>query len=183
MLAILLFAAATGADAGRAACVLRPEDLAANAALSFDSFDQTGTLASTARKLGERGCWKEAAAATADYLIRGPVPTPGHQRILLFHLGQQLALAGEEPEAAAFIAATRDPDDKRPRELDWNDYVIGTWAFLTKERTLLRKSRDAVLAGPSEGDRINGGILAALERCFGQPYKVAYNMKCGLQQH
>src|SRR6185503_7992483 len=150
-------------------CALSHADYLANATLSFDAFDQVGTLPSSARKLGERHCWRAAAAATADYLIRGPVPTPSHQRVLLFHLGQQLALAGEERRAAVFVAATRAPPDRVPDQLDWNDYVLGTWAFLTKDRELLRKSRDAVLARATDGDRINGGFLTALDRCFDRP--------------
>ena len=178
-----LLALAIAADAPRTApqrnCALTHSDYLANSALSFDDFDQAGTLPSTARKLGNRGCWKEAAAATADYLMRGPVPTPSHQRVLLFHLGQQLALAGDESQGAVFIAATRSPPSEVTSDLDWNDYVLGTWAFLTKDRYLLRKSRDAVLAAGADGDRINGGILAALERCFDRPYAVAYDLHCG----
>jgi hypothetical protein len=163
-------------------CHLDAEGKRANAALTFDNFDQKGSIPSSARRLGETGCWREAAEATADYLIRGPVASPGEQRILLFHLGQALALGGEEKRAADFIAATRRPADPLPpmsSPLNWNDYVSGTWAFLTKDRPMLIAARDAVLAGPGDGNRINGGLLAAMERCFDKSYLVAYDQNCG----
>ena len=179
---ILLFLSASATPAAAPAnCSLTSEAKIANARLSFDEFDQKGTTATTARSLGEHGCWKAAAEATADYLIRGPIPSQGQQLILLFHLGQQLALGGEERRGADFIAATRRPPkpDDPPDQLRWNDYVIGTWAFLMKDRPMLIAARDAVLAGKSDGDRINGNILAAMERCFDKPYIVAYDPKCG----
>lgn len=179
---LLLIAAAAIQAPEPQSCVLDEAGKRANATLSFNDFDQAGTLPSTARKLGERGCWTEAAEATADYLIRGPVPNPGEQRILLFHLGQALALAGEERRAAAFIGATRRPPDPAPPAPDalrWNDYVQGTWAFLAKDRVMLVAARDAVLAGAGDGNRINGSLLAAMERCFDRPYVVAYDMNCG----
>ena len=179
-LSLLLAVAPPSADAAR--CRLTAADKQANARLSFNDFDQQGTLPSSARKLGEAGCWKEAAEATADYLIHGPIPSPGEQRVLLFHLGQQLAFAGEEERAAGFIAATRRPPDPMPPktdQLNWNDYVIGTWAFLKKDRPALIAARDAVLATAGEGNRINGALLAAMERCFEKPYELAYDPDCG----
>jgi hypothetical protein len=182
MIVTLLLAAAAVAAPDPKACRLDDAAKRANAALTFDQFDQQGTLATSARKLGERGCWREAAEATVDYLIRGPVATPGEQRILLFHLGQQLALAGDERRGAEFIAGTRRSDQPMApmsTNLRWNEYVTGTWAFRTQDRPLLIKSRDAVLAGTSEGDRINGKLLEAMERCFDRPYEVAYDPQCG----
>lgn len=162
-----------------AACRLDEAGKRANAGLSFDDFDQRGTLPSASRQLFNAGCFREAAEATTDYLIRGPVPTPGQQRVLLFHLGQFLAHAGEERRAADFIAATRRPDDPDdPNPLRWNDYVLGTWAFLVKDRATLIAARDRVLAGEGEGNAMNGGFLAGLERCFDRPYRVATSAEC-----
>ena len=182
ILHILALIATAGVQAEPPSCRLDEADKRANAALSFQDFDQAGTLPSTARKLGERQCWREAAEATSDYLIRGPVQAPGEQRILLFHLGQFYAMLGEERRAADYVAATRRPPDQAPPAPDalrWNDYVQGTWAFLTKDRAMLVAARDAVLAGAGEGNRINGSLLAAMERCFDRPYAVAYDMNCG----
>lgn len=162
-------------------CVLTDTDKRANAALSFGAFDQQGTLPSSARALSGRGCWREAANATADYLIRGPVAAPREQRVLLFHLGQYSAMGGDEKRAATVIAATRElPSDRDPDDpLRWNDYVKGTWAFLVKDRSALIASRDAVLAGSGHGNAANGALLAGLERCLSRPYAIAYDRNCG----
>jgi hypothetical protein len=178
---MLMAAAATASPKPAAACTLTMQAKVANAKLSFDDFDQKGSTPTTARSLGQRGCWKAAAEATADYLIRGPIASPGEQVVLLFHVGQQLALGGEERRGADFVAAARRPVDPAASadRLRWNDYVVGTWAFLTKDRAMLTAARDAVLAGKNPGDQINGRILAALERCFNKPYIVAYDPKCG----
>ena len=102
---------------------------------------------------------------------------------MLFHLGQSLAISGEERRAADFIAFSREPKGLRPPEntLNWNDYVTGTWAFLVKDKSLLMRSRDAVLAAPGNGNNINGNVLAGLARCFDKPYSVAYNPATGCQ--
>lgn len=176
----MLAAAALQPATSPASCTLDEEAKRANAALSFDEFDQRGTLPSSGRKLGEAGCWRQAAEAWADYLIRGPAPTPGQQRTMLFHLGQALAMAGEERRAADFVAATRMPADAVAQtELNWNDYVRGTWAFLVKDRPMLIAARDAVLAGAGRGNANNGALLAGMERCFDRPYVIAYSTNCG----
>lgn len=173
-LMLLTAAAALQAPDPAAACALDDAGRRANAALSFEDFDQRGTLPSSARSLSNRGCWRQAAEATAHYLINGPIPTPAQQRVLLFHLGQQLAGAGEERRAADFVAAARAPEEEAPqRELNWNDFVRGTWAFLVKDRPMLIAARDAVLASPGRSNAMNGGLLAALERCFDRPYATA----------
>lgn len=187
MLLAVIFSQADTAPVPVPACVLNDAGKRANAALSFDDFDQKGTLSSSARRLGEASCWLEAADATADYLIRGPVATPRQQRILLFHLGQYVAASGNNGRAADFIAATREPpveasaSEAKPdaEALNWNDYVRGTWAFLVKDRALLVTSRDAVLASPGGGNANDGAFLAGLERCFDRPYAIAYNRNCG----
>ena len=187
MIAIVLALASQApltADVGaKVRCSLSRAEMDANAKLTFKEFDQAGTLPSTWRALTAVGCWQQAIDALRDYAIRGPVPEPDHQRIMLFHMGQTLATAGDEQRAADFIGFSREPAGSRPPEnlLAWNDYVIGTWAFLTKDLTLLEESRDHVLAAPGEGNKINGGILAGLVRCFKKPYSVAYNPKSGCQ--
>ena len=179
LLALLGSVTAQGSD--NAVCTLSEADRRANARLSFEEFDQTGSTPTSARRLGERGCWKEAAEATADYLIRGPAAPPEQLRVLLFHLGQFYAMAGEEARAADFVAASRRADATDPASdaLRWNDYVQGTWAFLRKDREMLIAARDSILSAPGTRNRTNGALLAALERCFDRPYAVAYDMNCG----
>lgn len=177
---LVVLALVTAAAEG---CTLTLEDKAANAKLSFDDFDQKATLASTGRKLMERGCADAAAEAWADYLIRGPIPLPNQQRVLLWHLGQALAIAGDEKNAARVMAATRKPDPSPPESgpLNWNDYVVGTWAFLVKDRLLLERMRDAVRASPGPGNKMNGDLLAAMARCFDRPYSEIFDPNCGAE--
>lgn len=162
-------------------CSLTQADKDANISLSFEGFDQQGILPSTWRTLDKAGCREQAIDALKDYSIRGPVLEPYHQRILLFHLGQLLAAHGQEAKAAEFIAFSREPRGSRPptNTLNWNDYVIGTWAFLTKNRQMLAASVKSVLATPGRGNQVNGAFLQGLERCFDKPYSVAYNPRCG----
>lgn len=162
-------------------CSLSQADKDANAKLSFAEFDQQGRLPSTWRALDTAGCPQQAIDALKDYAIRGPALEPYHQRIMLFHLGQSLASLGQEAKAAEFIAFSREPKGSRPpsNTLNWNDYVIGTWAFLTKNRATLLASIKAVLATPGKGNEKNGAFLAGLERCFEKPYAIAYDPNCG----
>lgn len=158
-------------------CELSQMDKVANRKLSFQQFDQENATRSNARSLGESGCWREAAEATADYLMNGPEAGPNEHRMLVFHLGQQLALAGEERGALIFILSSQAEGQRG--ELNWNDYVKGTAAFLRKDLGALQAARDAVLASPGEGNRMNGSVLEALVRCFDKTYSLAYLTRCG----
>jgi hypothetical protein len=183
---ILIIAAASAAVPDKQlalGCALSQADKDRNASLSFQSFDQHDIEPKSWRGLSNAGCWRQALEAAQDYAIRGPVLEPYHQRIMLFHYGQSLAALGREQEAAAFIAFSREPKGSRPPEnkLSWNDYVAGTWAFLSRNRPLLIAKRDAVLSSPGRGNEINGNILAGLERCFGKPYAIAYSNTSGCQ--
>lgn len=156
-------------------CQLGDSDLIANRRLSFEAFDQVGELPSTARALGERDCYAEAARASEDYLLHGPETTSRQREILAFHMGQYLATAGQEREAARVIATARTQNDPpQPDGFDWNTYVVGTWAFLTRDRALLEASHARLAAAPGERNAYNARALAGLVRCFGRPYREAY---------
>lgn len=153
-------------------CALSDHDLSINQSLSFWDFDQSDTVSSNARSLSERGCFAEAARATEHYLIHGPILTPSQRDAATWHLGQFLAVIGEETTAARLLATTRHPS-KPSEELDWNNYVVGTWAFLVKDASLLALSISKLRVSHSQ----NANNLAALERlskCFDKSYKEAY---------
>jgi hypothetical protein len=159
-------------------CEFKQVDKDANAKLSFEEFDQDFDNPKNWRGLGITGCMEQALEASQDYVARGPVLEPYHQRIMLFHYGQTLALLGRETEAAPFISFSREPKGSRPPEikLNWNDYVAGTWAFLKQDRALLIAMRDSVLKSPGAGNETNGNVLVRLEKCFGKPYSIAYSI-------
>lgn len=153
-------------------CALSDDDLNRNATLSFQQFDQSDEFPTSARSLSNRDCFKEAARATEHYLLHGPVATPGQRDVMTWHLGQFLAVTGDEQVAARLMATTRKVQDPAA-ELDWNTYVAGTWAFLVKDRKLLRAS----IASLSKSGPANRNNLAALERmsfCFEKSYREAY---------
>ena len=179
MLGLLMLLSAAQSTAS-ANCAITVADKAANARLSFEDFDQQGTSVSSARALVNRGCWSEAAEATQDYLVHGPLGTEKQQRALRFHLGQQLANAGRENLAAIAIAGARDPAEnlKDATALRWNDFVRAHWAFFTKDRGLLLEALNGMKSGEGFGNRLNLALVEGLSKCFDHPYLEAVSEPC-----
>ena len=159
-------------------CSLTEADKKDNAALSFDDFDQQGTLPSTSRALANLGCFEEAAEATEDYLLNGPARTDYEQRVIVWHMAQSLAMAGDERKAATLMAGTRVPTGNN-ENLDWNSYVKASWAFLAKNRAAFDAAAYELSKSILPPDRVNGAIVAAMGRCWTKPYNVAYDPDCG----
>lgn len=176
MLAALVTTLALQAASPDAAvgCALTPEHLATNRTLSFESFDQAGVTPWTARKPGERECYVEAARASEDYLLRGPELTERQRQIVSWHLGQYLASAGAELEAARVMATTMRNEEMTPDNFDWNTYVLGTHAFLTKDRAAMDAAMTALSAQEGMRNQINARALRRLQSCFDKPYREAY---------
>jgi hypothetical protein len=164
------------AAAGGTGCALDEAQKLANAALSFDDFDQKGATPSTGRKLAESGCFDAAAEATEDFLVRGKY-TESQRRVLTFHLGQQLALAGRRREAARLIASSKSPDQAADAELDWNTYVDGVWAYMSGDQAGLQAAI-AKLAPLTGNNPINVAALKGLNICFSKDYKTASDAAC-----
>jgi hypothetical protein len=159
-------------------CRLTAADKAANALLSYDDFDQKGTLPASFRALDIRGCDAAAADAAEDYMLRHPGLSNGQRINVLFHEGQSRAKAGEERSAAMLIAAARDLSQKPDAAFDWNSYVEGTWAFLAKDRARLAAATAKLSAQKGEENAMNAKVLRGLTRCFARPYKEAYGPAC-----
>ena len=175
MLAAFLSAPAFAANRD---CVLTPADKMTNAALSFEDLDQRGTVPSTTTALNNRGCRKQAVEAMEHYLINGPVRTDREQRIILWHMAQSLALAGQESEAARLMTATRTPDLTNDR-FDWDSYVSAGSAFLIKGRAAFDKAAATLASSVRPSDVVNSGVVAAMGRCWKKQYSVAYDATCG----
>jgi len=156
-------------------CKLTAEDKAANAKLSFDDFDQNGTLPSTWRALMQANCPGRAAEAADDYLVNGPPQTPEHKSDILFHEAQALAIMGDNAQASRLVAAAIPPDRASHGDLDWTAYLIGTWAFLVKDRATLDAASTKMMGEPGEDNRIDGNVLRGLQACFDKDYNTAYN--------
>ena len=173
---ILALLVAAAASVPLPACALKPSDRAANRRLTFGQFDQDGSMPSTARALAQRGCFASAAEATIDYLLHGPDLPDYERNIIRFHTGQYLATSGKEREAALLIASTRrGPNPRRPN-FDWDTYVVGTYAFLTKDRPLLDAMIARLVAKDDFGSQMNAKVLQRFQRCFDQPYRIAYGI-------
>jgi hypothetical protein len=138
-------------------------------ALSFDAFDQDDHQGW--RPLADAGCEAEAAA-----LIEAWAGRQAHApQVLTWHRAQMLARAGRTDDAIAAARQTLrgDIDDSG---FDWNDYANATIAFLQGDKPALQDSRDRLAAAVarSEFNQPNLRSTDRLLRCFGQPYKVAY---------
>jgi hypothetical protein len=157
------------AHAADCAALLR-QHMATDMALAFDPFDQDEHQGW--RPLGHAGCSAEAATLIAAYAGKHPHP------VLAWHRAQMLADAGQTAEAIAAARQTlRPPGGDDESGFDWNDYANATIAFLQGDKAALQASHDLLAAATSKAD-INQPNLKAVERlqrCFGQPYDVAYS--------
>ena len=168
LLAALVLALAGTAQAADCGALLR-QHLASDMALSLDAFDQDDHQGW--RPLGDAGCEAEAAALTEAYAGKQAHPP----QVLAWHRAQMLAKAGRTADAiaAARLTLRTDADDSG---FDWNDYANATIAFLQGDKAALQDSRDRLAAAvaKSEFNQPNLRSTDRLLRCFGQPYKLAY---------
>jgi hypothetical protein len=166
VLALAVAAQAHAADCG----ALLQQHLASDLALPFDTFDQDDHQGW--RPLSDAGCDAEAATLIESYAARQAHPHP----VLAWHRAQMLARAGKTADAVAAARKTlRSGDDASG--FDWNDYAIATIAFLQGDKPALQASRDR-LAAAAEKQEFNQPNLRSTDRllrCFGQPYKLAYD--------
>lgn len=149
-------------------CALTLEQKRANRSLAWSDFE-FGTTDGRPMALAGRRCFPEAALASRDYLIYGPLLTTRQQAISTFHMGRNLAFAGREQEAAVAVSAARR-SDQTPTGLDWNTYVQGVYAFLVKDPNGLAGALSKLEASAGEGDRNNAANLRQLQTCFSRPY-------------
>jgi hypothetical protein len=165
---VLVLALAGHAQAADCGALLR-QHLAGDMALSFDAFDQDDHQGW--RPLGDAGCETEAATLIEAYAGRQARPP----QVLAWHRAQMLAKAGKTSDAIAAARQTlRSGDDDSG--FDWNDYANATIAFLQGDKAALQASRDRLAAAvaKSEFNQPNLRSTDRLLRCFGQPYKLAY---------
>lgn len=149
-------------------------------AMPYEQFDQSH--GGGWRLYAETGrCYREAADLIIDYILHSRVPlTADNLRILRWHAGQLLGMAGEEEEALDFFRASYEPPDAPRRQIDWNSYVDATVAFITKDRAALEAARARLARQvPFEnGYYPNLNVVDGFLRCFDRPYAEAHSDAC-----
>jgi hypothetical protein len=163
------YAPATPGMQDKPACALNADEERDLQSASYRDFDlSTGTTGW--RSLLNRGCPATASAAIARYIAAHRSSLAREElRLLQFHQGQTLALAGRHKDA---IGPLRESLDGQPTK-EWAAYVEATIAFLDSDRTSLRSARDRYAAESKPGStrlRIIDGLIA----CFEKPYAVAW---------
>ena len=169
--ALLVATASFGAHPADCPALLA-QHLEADMTLAFDAFDQDDHQGW--RALGDAGCEAEAATLIGAYAARQAHPNP----VLAWHRAQMLAKAGQTNAAIEAARGTlRPPHGDDGSGFDWNDYANATIAFLQGDKPALRRHRDllAAAAQASEFNQPNLRSADRLLRCFGQPYKLAYD--------
>ncbi|MBB5716788.1 hypothetical protein [Sphingomonas aerophila] len=151
-------------------------------ALDRDAFDQDVT--GGWRKLEDAGCELEAADLIRDWRKAHRAQDP----VLYWHEGQLRADIGQIPAAIALFRRSYKAHQE-DQGIGWNSYVDGTIAFLIQDRQAFTAAKGKLAALPRpahftmEGPDgkpmpvrwpLNMNVFEGLERCWGQPYKVAY---------
>jgi hypothetical protein len=133
----------------------------------FDQAEDTGF-----RLLARAGCFIEAAALIEAYAAqRG-----GHAEILQWHAAQMLAKAGRYEAAVGKARLALLKQDHA--SFRWNDYVLGTIAFLEHDKPALERHRDRVAAAAATHPEnlANLRILDRLIERFDEPYAIAVSV-------
>lgn len=144
----------------------------------YGSFDQT--RGSGFRVLGHEKCFDDAARLIHMYLA-------GHEdlgkrpvQILHFHAGQMNAMAGNVDRALSDMMKAVDHDGIVRSGFLWNEYVLGSMAFLKKDMQGLGRAIAALRnASDQKANAVNLGVLVGLSRCFDGGYESAYSGQCG----
>lgn len=160
---------------------------------AFDQDPVGGWRAVSARE----GCAGIAADLIADHRqAQWAVMSSEELHASYWHEGQLRAGIGDTDRAVRLLMAGVKPD----READgFEDYALGTIAFLLQDREGLQAARDRLAARPpTEGWPatradfkarygvelrwpLNLNVLEGLLNCFDRPYEEAYGAECRLR--
>jgi hypothetical protein len=168
-------------------------DRAALLALSPDAFDQDRD--GGWRPLAEKTeCQETAADLLAEYRAAhwGSL-APGDLHVNYWHEGQIRASVGQTERAVRLLMAGVNPEVQGD---GFQEYAIGTAAFLNGDHEGLQAARDRLAALPPPADwaetvasfrqqfgvevkwPANLDVLDGLLACFGRPYDEAYGASC-----
>lgn len=174
-----LVLSAASASAVPADCAFDREALLQLDYRSFDQDPQGGW-----RALARKGCEREAADLIRDWRLQHN----DSRYILFWHEGQSRAFNGDyEAAVTLFELSRRQSEDP----IGWNFYVDGSVAFLRGDMARLKAARASLarVPKPSDWDTMKGAdgkllnakwpanlnVLDGFIRCWGEPYRSAYN--------
>jgi len=148
------------------ACTIEESRQAAMLAAPYDAFDQTMTGNASWRPLIDEGCYAAAADVVSLYLTRNAGRLSAEQIwTMRFHVGQALAMGGEDAQSIPWFKQSRDPQ----ADTEWLAYVDATLAFLTKDASALAAGRAAYAAAPHHGAqrlKVIDGFRACLTKTY-----------------
>ncbi|MBN8554944.1 MAG: hypothetical protein J0L93_05825 [Deltaproteobacteria bacterium] len=155
-------------------CRLTSQQIQDNLKLDWKEFDQTQNMGH--RLLAAKGCYLEAALLTDSYNLQNrDLIDPSKLRILYFHAGQMYAYAELNEVAVSRMMNSLNPKEDMNPELNWNDYVQASVAFLRNDRESLEIFQKKLAAGKaSEGNDLNLSVVNNFLKCLGKPYSWPY---------
>lgn len=165
----LLFFAST-AIAGD--CKISESEELALLQMPYQKFDQTQHEGW--RKYEGQGCYNESALLLDKYLTVNKTKLLDWQiRIISWHAGQMFAFDNNYSLARIRFLSALNPNQPKDADLDWNNYVHATIAFLDKDMAALKLHRDAMADRPNKD--ANLPFVDGLIKCFDRPYIIAYS--------
>jgi hypothetical protein len=166
---VLFFLFSLAANASDCSVLLK-KHLQSDLALSYSEFDQTHGKGW--RVLTDQKCHLEAAQLIERYIEKNAAT----ESSLVWHIAQARALAGKYKSAIKFARKSlATPEKAAQNKLRWNDYVLGTVAFLERDKDELIKRRDILEAEKNThfGNEMNLKILDSFVRYFDKSYQYA----------
>jgi hypothetical protein len=165
----LLFLFSTTANASNCKALLK-QHLQSDLTLPYSEFDQTHGKGW--RILTDQNCNLEAAELIERYIEKNAAS----ESSLVWHIAQTRALAGKYRSAIKYAKRSLlTPEKDAKSKLRWNDYVLGTIAFLEKNKAALLKHRDVLEAEKEShfGNKMNLKLLNSFIHYYDKSYKYA----------
>jgi hypothetical protein len=176
-IAVTVFVNGSGIVLADETCQITPEQREAILSASVDDFDNGMDPSKSWRTIMGNGCPDEAVALIKAYINRHQASLSGGElRQMRFHMGQALAMFNRKKEAASYLPAAIDPDPLDSGAQQWNAYVQGTIAFLTGNRSDMKKALEKYKAEGGGGSR--GAFLEGFYKCLDAGYMEASAGQC-----
>ena len=143
--------------------------------LAFNDFDQD--LTHSWRLWANSGCYDVSIDLIESYeKLHDSILNYSQKNVLVWHTGQLYGAKNDSVNARAHFVASLNPNEPVDSPVLWNDYVIGSIAFLDHDLEIIKAHRNKIANGPIfGGKRPNLNVMDNFITYFDQPYSVAYN--------